>query len=154
MKKYVDGFNGILLVVMFLITFWQIIARFVPGDSTVWSEEVARFIFVWIVFLGAATLTRDEEHIRISALTDRLGPTSHRIVRVLSAIFVIPFVIYMAWSAYLNTVRQWNTFAPTVDWMRLGYVYLALLLGGLIMLWYLIRNLFRDLFVPRSPIAK
>ena len=154
MKKYVNGFNGILLAVMFLITFWQIIARFVPGDSTVWSEEVARFVFVWIVFLGAATLTRDEEHIRISALTDRLGPTSNRIVRILSAILVIPFVIYMTWSAYLNTVRQWNTFAPTVDWMRLGYVYLALLLGGIIMLCYLIRNLFRDLFVPRSPNAR
>ena len=150
MKTYVNGFNGLLLAVMFLITFWQIIARFIPGDSTVWSEEVARFIFVWIVFLGAAALTRDEEHIRIAALTDRLGPTSSRIVRILSGFLIIPFVIYMTWSAYLNTVRQWNTFAPTVDWMRLGYVYLSLLLSGLIMLLYLVRNLIRDFFASKS----
>ncbi len=146
MKKYLDGFNGLLLATMFLITFWQIVARFIPGDSTVWSEEVARFIFVWIVFLGAASLTRDGEHIRIAALTSRLGPTSGRIVRILSALLIIPFVVFMAWGAYQNMVRQWNTFAPTVDWMRLGYVYLALVLSGIIMLWYLLRNLFLDLF--------
>ena len=130
MKKYIDGFNGLLLGVMFLITLWQIIARFIPGNTTVWSEEVARFVFVWIVFLGAATLMRDNEHIRISIVTDRLGPVSGRILKIFSATLIIPFI----------------AFAPTVDWLRLGYVYLALLLSGIIMIGYLSRNLVRDLF--------
>jgi len=146
MKKYVDGFNGILLAVMFLITFWQIIARFIPGSATVWSEEVARFVFVWIVFLGAATLMRDNDHIRISIITNRLGPVSGRILRIFSALLIIPFVAFMTWGAYINMLRQWNTFAPTVDWMRLGYVYLALLISGIVMIAYLIRRLARDLF--------
>jgi TRAP-type C4-dicarboxylate transport system permease small subunit len=146
MKKYFDGFNGLLLAVMFLITFWQIIARFIPGDATVWSEEVARFIFVWIVFLGAATLIRYNEHIRISIITDRLGPVSGRILKIFSAALIIPFVAFMTWGAYKNMLRQWGTFAPTVDWLRLGYVYLALVLSGIIMIGYLSRNLVRDLF--------
>jgi len=146
MKKYVDGFNGMLLAVMFLITFWQIIARFIPGSATVWSEEVARFVFVWIVFLGAGTLMRDNDHIRISIITNRLGPMSGRILRIFSALLIIPFVVFMTWGAYINMLRQWNTFAPTVDWMRLGYVYLALLISGIVMIVYLIRRLVRDLF--------
>jgi len=146
MKKYVDGFNGMLLAVMFLITFWQIIARFIPGSATVWSEEVARFVFVWIVFLGAGTLMRDNDHIRISIITNRLGPVSGRILRIFSALLIIPFVVFMTWGAYINMLRQWNTFAPTVDWMRLGYVYLALLISGIVMIVYLIRRLVRDLF--------
>ena len=146
MKKFVDGFNGLLLAVMFLITFWQIIARFVPGDATVWSEEVARFVFVWIVFLGAGTLFRDDEHIRISIVIDRLGPVSGKILRIFSAALIIPFVVFMTWGAYKNMLRQWGTFAPTVYWMRLGYVYLALVLSGIIMIGYLSRNLARDFF--------
>ena len=150
MKKYVDGFNGLLLAVMFLITFWQIIARFIPGSATVWSEEVARFLFVWIVFLGAATLVRDNEHIRISIITDRLGPLSGRILRIFSAALIIPFVVFLTWGSYKNMFRQWNTFAPTVDWLRLGYVYLALVLSGMVMIAYLCRNLTRDLFPSKS----
>lgn len=150
MKKYVDGFNGLLLAVMFLITFWQIIARFIPGDATVWSEEVARFVFVWIVFLGAATLMRDNEHIRITIISSRLGPVSGRILRILSALLIIPFVGFMTLGAYKNMLRQWGTFAPTVDWMRLGYVYLALLISGIIMIGYLTRNLAHDLFPSKS----
>ena len=146
MKKYIDSFNGLLLALMFLITFWQIVARFIPGDATVWSEEVARFVFVWIVFLGAATLMRDNEHIRISIVIDRLGPVSGRILKIFSAALIIPFVAFMTWGAYKNMLRQWGTFAPTVDWLRLGYVYLALLLSGIIMIGYLSRNLVRDLF--------
>jgi TRAP-type C4-dicarboxylate transport system permease small subunit len=149
MKKYINGFNGLLLVVMFLITFWQIINRFLPGEATVWSEEVARFLFVWIVFLGAGTLVRDGEHIRISIVTDRLSPKAGRIVHVISAALVIPFVIFMTWGGYKNMIKQWNTFAPTVDWLRLGYVYLALVLGGSIMLLYLLRNLINEFFAPK-----
>jgi TRAP-type C4-dicarboxylate transport system permease small subunit len=152
MKKNIDGFNGFLLAIMFLITFWQIVIRFLPGEVTVWSEEVARFLFVWIVFLGAATLVRDGEHIRIAIITDRLGPISGRIVRVISALLIIPFVVFMTWGAYKNMIKQWGTFAPTVDWLRLGYVYLSLVLSGIIMLWYFFRNMIRDLVgsKPRS----
>ena len=150
MKKYIDGFNGLLLMIMFLITFWQILARFLPGDSTVWSEEVARFIFVWIVFLGAASLVRDGEHLRIAILTDRLGPAGGRIMRILSALLIIPFLIFFTWGAYLNMVKQWGTFAPTVDWLRLGYVYLSLVISGVAMLFYYLRGLGRDLFSSKT----
>ncbi|RJQ60976.1 MAG: TRAP transporter small permease [Desulfobacteraceae bacterium] len=151
MKKTIDAFNGFLLAVMFLITFYQIIARYLPGDSTVWSEEVARFLFVWIVFLGAATLVLDEAHIRISVITDRLSPAAQRFVRVFSALLIIPFVFIMGWGGYTSMIRQWGTFAPTAGWMRLGYVYLALFFSGAVMLLYYVRRLYRDLF-PHSPV--
>ncbi len=146
MKRYIDGFNGILLAVMFLITFWQIIARFIPGDATVWSEEMARFLFVWIVFLGAATLTADDEHIRIGVISDRIGPRAGRILRIIIIVIVLPFVAIMSWGSYLNMIRQWNTFAPTVAWVRLGYVYLGMLISGMLMIWYLSCSLLRNVF--------
>lgn len=146
MKKSIDAFNAVLLAVMFLITFWQIIARFIPGDATVWSEEMARFLFVWIVFLGAATLTAEDEHIRIGAIYDRVGPRAGRILRIVTNSILLPFVLIMSWGAYLNMIRQWNTFAPTVAWVRLGYVYLGLLVSGVLMFWYLSCSLVRNLF--------
>ncbi len=149
MKKHLDNLNGFLLAIMFLITLWQIVARFFPG-TTVWSEELARFVFVWIVFLGAGTLMRDEEHIRIGVISERLGATGRLVFRILCALLVIPFLFILTWGAYLNMLHQWNTFAPTVGWLRLGYVYLALVISGILMLFYLLRNLYQDLFRARS----
>lgn len=123
---------------MFLTTLFQVIARAVLGISSVWSEELARFLFVWQVFLGAALLVRDDGLIRITLLTDRSSATVARILRVLTGVATVPFVVVLTWGAYLNMLRNWNTFAPTLDWLRIGYVYLMLFLSGLLMFWYLL----------------
>ena len=50
----------------------------------------------------------------------------------------------MTWGAWTNTALNWTTYAPTIDWLSFGYVYLAIFLAGLLMLWYLAGNLIRD----------
>ena len=41
-------------------------------------------------------------------------------------------------------MANWTTYAPTLDWLSIGYIYLVILLAGLLMLWYLVVNLVRD----------
>ena len=82
MKKWVDRFNGALLALMFLATFYQVLARNVLFTTAMWTEELAKFLFVYIVFIGSATLMENEGHIRIAILSDRLpGPLArwHRL---------------------------------------------------------------------------
>lgn len=146
MKKWVDRFNGLLLALMFLITFYQILARDVFVISSMWTEELARILFVWIVFLGAGTLIADNQHIRISILTDRLPSAACRIIRIISNLLILIFCMIFLWSAYLNCVSNWDFYAPSMKWMRLSYLYLGLLLSGILMVWYLAVNLIKDLF--------
>ena len=148
MKKWVDRFNGLLLALMFLITFYQILARDIFIISSMWTEELARFLFVWIVFLGAGTLIEGNEHIRISILTDRLPSAVSRIIRVISNLLILTFCVIFLWSAYLNCLNNWEFYAPSMDWMRLSYLYLGLLISGVLMIWYLLVNLLKDIF-PR-----
>ncbi len=144
MKRTLELLVGIILFLMFCMTFFQVLARTVFHISAVWSEELARLTYVWMVFLGVAVLVKDDGLIRVTVLADRLGPRTGKILRLVTDLAVLPFVGAMTWGAWTNTRLNWNTFAPTVDWMRIGYVYLIIFISGLIMLWYLVGNLVRQ----------
>ena len=144
MKRLLELLLALILFLMFLTTFFQVFARTVLQISSVWSEELARFTYVWMVFVGAALLIKDDGLIRVTVLTDRLGKRSAGFLRVLTSLATVPFVIVMTWGAWTNTVLNWNTFAPTIDWLRIGYVYLMIFLSGLLMLWYLVVDLVKE----------
>jgi TRAP-type C4-dicarboxylate transport system permease small subunit len=140
MKRMIEYLAGILLFFMFVTTFFQVVARTFLL-SAVWSEELARITYVWMVFLGAAVLVRDDGLIRVTVLVDRIGKRPARILRILTDIAILPFLAVITWGAWTNTVLNWKTFAPTVDWLRMGYVYLIIFFAGLVMLWYQLANI-------------
>jgi len=144
MKRRLEQINAVILFLMFLITFFQVISRVVLNTSSVWSEEVARLTYVVMVFLGAALLVRDDGLIRVTVLMDRVGKRTGKIFRILTDVCCVPFVAVMTWGAWTNARVNWTTYAPTVEWLSFGYVYLAIFLSGLLMLWYLLGNLIRD----------
>lgn len=141
MKRFLEKASAALLVVMFLTTLYQVVARVVLGISSVWSEELARFLYVCLVFIGAAPLIRDDEHIRVGVLTDRLTGRPQSVMRLVTIFLTIPFIAIMTWGAWTNTVANWRTYAPTLDWLSIGYIYLVICVAGLLMLWYLAVNL-------------
>ena len=53
----------------------------------------------------------------------------------------LPFLAIITWGAWTNTRLNWNTYAPTVDWLCMGYVYLVIAITGVAMLWYQVLNL-------------
>lgn len=82
----------IILVAMFaamvLIIFVQVIMR-KAGNSLYWSEELGKFLFVWISWLGISIGQREGEHIKITMLTDRLPFRLAQIFNILSDLIVI-----------------------------------------------------------------
>ena len=111
MKRTLEILAGILLFFMFLTTFFQVVARTFLF-SAVWSEELARITYVWMVFLGAAVLIRDDGLIRVTVLVDRIGKRPARILRILTDIAILPFLAIITWGAWTNTVLNWKHVRP------------------------------------------
>ncbi len=147
MKTHLERLCAVLLAVMFVVTLFQVVARVVIGMSSVWSEELARFLYVCLVFIGAAPLIRDDEHIRVGILTDRLTGRPAALLKAVIALLTLPFIAVMTQGAWTNTQMNWTTRAPTLEWLRIGYIYLVIFLAGLLMLWYLAVNLVRSIRV-------
>ena len=76
--SFIDKLEEILLVSMFvlmvLIIFIQVIMRYVFNNSLSWSEELGKFLFVWLSWIGISIGERRNEHIKITMLVDKLPP--------------------------------------------------------------------------------
>ena len=70
--RAVEIVAGVLFVLMCALVLAQIVARKL-GDPLVWSEELARYIFIWVAFLGLVIAARRGSHISIRLIYDRLG---------------------------------------------------------------------------------
>ena len=149
MKKWLDRLNGTLLIVMFLATFYQVLARNVFFTTAMWTEELAKFLFVFIVFLGSATLMEREEHIRISVLSERLPTVLARWHRLFVQLVLLAFMVVFIWSSWLNVVNSWEFYAPSMPWFKLSYLYMVLVFSGILTLCYLLLNMARVLFPGR-----
>jgi TRAP-type C4-dicarboxylate transport system permease small subunit len=149
MKKWVDRFNGAFLALMFLTTFYQVLARNVLFTSAMWTEELAKILFVYIVFLGSATLMEDEGHISIAVLSDRLPASLARWHRLFVQLVLVAFGTIFVWSSWLNLLNNWEFYAPSMTWFRMAYLYLGMVVSGVLTLAYLLRNMVRNLCPSR-----
>lgn len=81
---------GIMLLIMSFLAFLQVITRYVFFYSIVWSEEVTRYLMVWLTFIGAALAICKQDHISIDMFTNFFQKkTGHDFKFVLNLIILI-----------------------------------------------------------------
>ena len=116
MKSFAERLLGALdwiekyLVVFFcagivLLIFFGVLSRFVFHYSIAWSEELARYFFLWGALFGAAAACKTGQHGGIPLLVDRFSPGARRIVEWLVVVGMVGFLGYLAWQSYGTTMR-------------------------------------------------
>ncbi|MDR1573257.1 MAG: TRAP transporter small permease [Clostridiales Family XIII bacterium] len=79
----------LLFAVMVAVIFIQVIMRYVFNHALPWSEEMGRFVFEWLTWIGISIGARMGEHIKITMLVDRLSFRSAQCMNILSEMIVI-----------------------------------------------------------------
>ena len=97
MKKILDKFLGTFLVALMasivLAVLWQVFSRYVLQDPSSYTEEIARFLLIWIGLLGAAFASGQNEHLAINILPDKLKPLQRKRLKSLIDLLVIAFCL-------------------------------------------------------------
>ena len=99
-------FTGTLVVVLVIVTVAQDFFRYVLNSSLTWSEEVAVFLMIWVVFLGSAILVRRWEHVQIPTLVEQLSDGPRIALIFFTRIASIAFITLLIWygtEAFLGT---------------------------------------------------
>ncbi|GAW93799.1 TRAP transporter small permease [Calderihabitans maritimus] len=135
LEKLAIFFTVAAVAVMTLITFVQVITRYVFGFSLTWSEEFARYLFIWITFIGGSIAFRRLQLTSINIIVDKL-PQKARfwillVADLLVGVFLVVIVIYGIKLIYSpGVVRQ---LSPAMQ-IPMGIPYIAVPLGGFLML--------------------
>ncbi len=74
LSQVVEGLLLVMMVVLCADVFLGVFSRYVMARTFTWYDEIARLLFVWIVFLGAAVGVRRSAHFRLHLLVDRFPP--------------------------------------------------------------------------------
>jgi TRAP-type transport system small permease protein len=112
----------------------QIIYRYL-GVSIIFSEELARLLNIYAVFLGAAVATRYDFHIRIDVI-DRLF-LRHRALAKCFHIFyqtvALLFFVILGTGSFLMVKENWDLPLATMSWLSSGHIYLAPAIASVLM---------------------
>lgn len=141
MKKKVtnilDTAENIVLVSMFvamvLVIFFQVIMRYVFKNSLSWSEELGKFIFVWISWIGIAIGQKRGEHIRITILVDRLPFKAQQFLILLSDLVVVGICVVTTYYAISLVGSQAGTRYAGIK-ISMSWGYLSVAVGCILMI--------------------
>jgi len=131
-NRLVEWIMALLLAAMTLLVGVQIAGRFVFEYSIFWSDELARFLLIWISFLGMSVGVRRGAHPGIDSLVRALPPRSARVVLWLALILSLLFFAVMVVYGGVLVLRTWPQRSVALE-LRMGIPYLAVPVSGLLM---------------------
>ncbi|GAB3533865.1 TRAP transporter small permease [Pontibacter brevis] len=140
-----------LMAFMVLNVLWQVGSRFILRSPSSFTDELARFLLIWVSLLGASYVTGKKMHLAIDILPAKLEGKKQRNLNVLINVLVALFAFFgMVWGGinlvYITLTLNQTSAALNVP---LGYVYLVVPLSGIIIIYYSIMNLFEK---PEDPV--
>ena len=118
----------------------QVLFRYVLEEPLPWSEEVARYLFVWAALLGAAVMVGRNDNFTISILAERLPERGRWALDVLAAALGVLFVLIMIWKGTAMSWRMGGAVSPVLQ-ISQGLVYAVIPMSALYMLVHLLVRL-------------
>lgn len=111
--RALDMLGGLFLAVMVVLVFGNVVLRYAFNSGFTMSEEVSRWLFVWLTFMGAVVALREHGHLGTDALVSRLPRTGKKICLVLAQVSML----YVSWlllkGSWVQAEINWDTEAPS-----------------------------------------
>jgi len=103
-----EGLIALILASMTMITFTQVVARYVFNYSFVWALEANTFLFGGLIFFGMAYGVRVGTHIGVDALVKTMGPRTARIAGALAALLCVVYSVIMFYGGTLYVDKMYE----------------------------------------------
>lgn len=146
-EQTVEFIGFVFLSIVTSITILQVLLRYIFKTSFIWSEEFTRFLFIWVVWLGAVLGIPKGKHMVIEYLRDRFPKTIALVIKLIMeilAIFFLFVVVFKGWSLAKAMSREYYITFP----VSVRYTYLVTVIAGGLMIFYMVmevRNTLQNL---------
>lgn len=139
---------SLAVVILIVPVSLQIFSRFTDLiPRYIWTEEMSRFFFIWMVMLGAMVAVRERLHFDVDLWTE-LTPRQDAALRIVSNVFVLAFSGVMIWWGIEFTQFGWNQTSELAD-LPMWLIFIAWPLAGVIWVLFLIEAFIRDVGLYR-----
>jgi TRAP-type transport system small permease protein len=107
----------------------QIVSRYTALiPSWIWTEELSRFLFIWMVMLGAMIGIREGTHFEVDVWPD-LGPKATALLRIVSNVFVLVFALVFVWWGIAFVRFGWSQNSELAE-LPMAFIFMAWPVAG------------------------
>lgn len=147
-RRVVDGLNVVvrwilaaLMLVMTVLIGWQVIARFIVGESLTFSEEVSRFVMVWLVLLGAAYAAKNGRLMKVDIVEHMLsGRAKSTVIMVAGLLSIVFYLVLVVFGFFIVSAVSYQMTPATEVSMSIPMA--ALPVGGILLVINTIHQMF------------
>ena len=145
------------MVICVAIVFAQVVFRYVLNRSLSWSEELTKYLFVWLIWLGTSLAAREKEHIALSLVLDRLDFRTYHVFCILVKVIwgaLCAFLLYNGIEVVAGMIDRGRT-SFSMPWLQVWVVYLAIPFSQGVVLVRLLFQMGEDILaLKRGPVDK
>ena len=156
MKSFLDLYHRLLtwllvgtVAVLIVPVTMQIVSRYTALiPSYIWTEELSRFMFIWMVMIGAMVAVREGTHFDVDVWPD-LSPRASARLHIVSNLFVLVFALVFIWWGFKFVRFGWSQQSELAE-LPMPFIFLAWPVAGLTWLLFLGEAFVRDIRLLRS----
>lgn len=129
----------------------EVLRREVFAYSSIWGEEMVRYSFIYLAWIGASAAVKERAHIRIDVVMHYLGPRPKALLYIFGDLVMFAVaLVALYWS--IETVHVSAKFGSVTDGLRISKVWflMAVPVGFGLMMWRLLQSFVRDLRALRD----
>ncbi|EWY38610.1 hypothetical protein N825_12425 [Skermanella stibiiresistens SB22] len=129
LERVLDALVGAMILVMAVTVCWQVVGRYVFDSAPGWSEELSRYLMIWVTMIGCAGVLRRGGHMSVTALLDRLPPAAASVLLWVRDICLVATLALLTWyGAQLSTMMGAQQTATLG--ISKGWIYAAIPVGA------------------------
>lgn len=131
-----------LLIITVLLTFFQVVMRYIFKNSLAWSEELARYLFLYLIWIGASYAAKVDGHLRVEILKDKIPEDKKLIFEDIIYLIWLGFSIFLFISSIklTSSIFANGQLSPAMR-IPMGFPYLSIPIGSGLMSFRLVQKM-------------
>lgn len=142
LEKALSNFLAFLMAAMVIDVLWQVISRFALADPSSYTEELARFLLMWVGLLGAAYAYRKHSHLSLDLVIKSVSPSNqirlNRFIQCVTFMFALSVMVFGGYKLMALTLSLKQNSAALG--LPMGWVYACIPISGLFICWFAFDN--------------
>jgi TRAP-type C4-dicarboxylate transport system permease small subunit len=137
-NKIIERFLVLILVGMVLNVIWQVFTRFFTSVPSAFTNELARYLMIWLGILGAAYISGKQEHVAIDFFVKKLNNSLRRFIDRFVLLSILSFAFFVMIIGGINLVYitlKLEQYSPSLQ-IPLALVYSIIPISGLLIIFY------------------
>jgi len=135
-----------LMAIMVINVLWQVASRFIIGVPSSFTDELARYIMIWIGILGAAYVSGRNMHVSIDVFAKRMNASNQKSMALIVRLLIIvscTAIFIIGGSRLVYITHTLDQYSPALQ-LPLSIVYLVIPISGLLIVFYKVSDIIKS----------